>query len=89
MAIIECVLPPPIACLSSKTAWSSRPASRLQALAEELLHPPRDVVLLEELAGFLLGPLDHVREVLDLLAHGVVERHGMQFTGVFDCPKHA
>ena len=41
----------------------------LQALAEEGFHALGDVVLVEELARLLRGPLDDVGEILDLLAH--------------------
>ena len=73
-----------MACLSSKTAWSDRPPKSLQTLAEQDFHALGDEILVKELSRILGGSLDHVGEILDLIRHGVVERHRMQFAGVFD-----
>lgn len=53
-----------------------------QPLVEQRFHAFRDVVLAEEFARRTRGGADDVREVFHLLAHRILESHGVQFAGV-------
>ncbi|MDZ3836012.1 MAG: hypothetical protein U0S49_01400 [Rhodospirillales bacterium] len=61
----------------------------LQPLVEQNAHPLGDEVLLEEGARPLGRRVDHLGDVLDLLAHGEVQRHRVQFAGNLDGKRHA
>src|SRR3984893_14433387 len=60
----------------------------LQPLAQQELHALCDVVLVEELSCVSSGALNDIGKVLDLFAHGVVQRHRMELTGIFRSQKH-
>jgi hypothetical protein len=65
---MEWVLPPPIACLSSKTRLSGSAAEPLQSLPKQGLHAAGDIRFVEERLGRFRIMLNEVVEIFDLVA---------------------